>query len=118
MATPRFLADEDLRYPIVKAVRRREPALEFATVIDLGLAKSTDAKVLEYTSDNGWLVVSHDVNTMKASGEQRLATGHRLSGLFLVPQTRSTREVAESLILIWAASRLEEWQDRIVYLPL
>jgi hypothetical protein len=118
LATPRFLADEDLRHPIVKAVRRREPAVEFATIVELALAESNDSQVLEYANTHGWLVVSHDVNTMKASAEQRIATGLPLSGLFLVPQTRSTREVADSLILIWSASTLEEWQDRIVYLPL
>jgi hypothetical protein len=82
LATPRFLADEDLRHPIVKAVRRREPALEFATVVDLGLSGSTDAAVLEFATANGWLVVSHDVNTMKASAELRVAAGAGLSGLF------------------------------------
>jgi hypothetical protein len=36
MGRPRFLADEDLRGSIVRAVRRKAPQLEIATVVDLG----------------------------------------------------------------------------------
>jgi hypothetical protein len=118
VATPRFLADEDLRRSIVTAARRREPALDFASVVDLGMAAATDAAVLEFATLNGLLVVSHDVNTMKAMAERRIAERQGLSGLFLVPQTRPTRLIVEQLLLIWAASTLEEWRDRIVYLPL
>ena len=63
-------------------------------------------------------VVSHDVNTMKGTAEHRVAAAQGMKGLFLVPQSRRTRLIAESLVLIWAASQAEEWQDRIVYLPL
>jgi hypothetical protein len=39
-------------------------------------------------------------------------------GLILVPQSLAIREAADALLLIWAATRPEEWTDRIVYLPL
>ncbi len=55
---------------------------------------------------------------MKAFAERRIAEGYRIHGLFLAPQSRSTRTVAENLVLIWSASEFEEWRDRIVYLPL
>jgi Domain of unknown function (DUF5615) len=117
VTTPRFLADEDLRRSIVLAVRRLEPAVEFTTVQDVGLSTAEDADVLEFAQANRWLVVSHDVNTMKAAAEARVAAGLAMAGLFLVPQSRPTRPVAESLVLIWSASQAEEWQGRIVYLP-
>ncbi|MDB5289272.1 MAG: hypothetical protein JWL69_513 [Phycisphaerales bacterium] len=118
MSVLRFLADEDLRYPIVLATRRFEPAIEFATVIDLGLSGKSDDEVLAYASANGWFVVSHDVNTMTAAAEARLSAGLGLSCLFVVPQSRSNRSVAEDLVLIWSASQTEEWIGRIVFLPL
>jgi hypothetical protein len=117
MSTPRFLADEDLRRAIVRAARRLEPSLEFATVQDLGLSGTADPLVLEFAHSNGWLLVSHDVNTMKAAAEERVAQALGMSGLFLVPQSRPVRAVAESLVLIRAATQAEEWRDRIVYLP-
>ena len=118
MSAPRFLADEDLRVVIVLATRRLEPALEFQTVMERGLSGSSDSVVLEHGLTDGLIVVSHDVNTMKAIAEDRVREGTGISGLFLVPQARRSRPVAESLVLIWSASQDEEWRDRIVYLPL
>ena len=97
MSQPRFLADEDLRGSIVQAVRRLEPDLEITTVVEQGQGSASDEDVLEYAWENQWLLISHDVNTMKAIAERRIAQGPSIHGLFLVPQSRSTRSVAESL---------------------
>jgi len=118
VSLPRFLADEDLRHDIIEGVRRLEPAIRFATVVSEGLGSASDEMVLEYAATGRWLLVSHDVDTMKAVAEVRLASGERMAGLFLVPQSRTTRVVAASLLLIWSASQAEEWEGRIVYLPL
>jgi hypothetical protein len=40
------------------------------------------------------------------------------SALFLAHQTSAIKTVAESLVLIWAASQAEEWKNQIVFLPL
>jgi hypothetical protein len=117
LSTPRFLADEDLRHRIVKAARRLEPSLEFATVVELGFSQAKDPELLEFAAKNNWLLVSHDVNTMKSYAEQRLAAGQGIAGLLLVPQNKPSRPIAENLVLIWAASSAEEWKDRIVFLP-
>lgn len=116
--SPHFLADEDLRFEIVLATRRLDPTLEFKTVVEQGLAGVEDSAVLEHAKAHGFIVVSHDVNTMKAIAEKRIRDGSGIAGLFLVPQSRSTRPIAESLLAIWAASEANEWADRIVYLPL
>ena len=118
MSPPRFLADEDLRGSIVRAVRRLEPNVAITTIVEQGQSSISDEEVLAYAWENQWLLVSHDVTTMKAMAERRLATGDGLHGLFLASQSQSTRVVAESLVLIWSASEFEEWRDRIVYLPL
>ena len=117
MSEPRFLADEDLRHGIVLAVRRLEPLMRIVTVQDVGLRASSDKDVLEFAATNRWLVLSHDVNTMRSMAERRIADGLPVTGLFLIPQFQPTTAVAESLRLIWSASTFEEWQDRIVYLP-
>ena len=118
MSQPCFLADEDLRGSSVQAVRRLEPDLQITTIVEQGQSSISDEEVLAYAWDNLWLMVSHDVNTMKAVAERRLAEGDGIHGLFLASQSRSTRVVAESLVLIWSASEFEEWRDRIVFLPL
>lgn len=118
MSVCRFLADEDLRFEIVSATRRLEPALWFKTVLETGLSGASDRDVLAHADGRGLAVVSHDVNTMKAAAEKRIRDGIGIGGLFLAPQSRRTRPVADSLVLIWSASQAEEWRDRIVYLPL
>ncbi len=117
MSKPRFLADEDLRGDIVRTVRRMEPKIVIKTVVEEGLSAASDQEVLEYAWRFRWLLVSHDVNTMKFYAERRIADGRGVHGLFLVPQSRPTRPVADCLVVIWSASEFEEWRDRIIYLP-
>ncbi|MEK6259712.1 MAG: DUF5615 family PIN-like protein [Planctomycetota bacterium] len=118
MTRPRFLADEDLRHGIVLAAQRLEPRLEIITVQETALRASSDGEVLDFAANQGWLVLSHDVSTMRAAADRRVADGLPMLGLFLIPQSRSTTAAADSLQLIWSASEFEEWHDRIVYLPL
>jgi hypothetical protein len=117
MSRPRFLADEDLRDSIVSAVRRMAPAIEVTTVGEQGIGSASDEEVLDFAWRERWLVLSHDVNTMKSTAERRITDGRGIHGLFLIPQSRPTRPVAECVFLIWSASEFEEWRDRIVYLP-
>jgi hypothetical protein len=100
MSQLRFLADEDIRGAIVRAIRRLEPSLELTTINDEGLPGANDAAILQYCWQHRWLLLSHDVNTMKAEAERRIAAQQGLHGLFLIPQD------------------FEEWQGRVVYLPL
>lgn len=118
MSRPRFLADEDWRYEIVLAVRRAEPAVEIETVVGIGRAGIADEEVLEYAHANGFLLLSHDVNTLKAEAVRRIANGRSVSGVFLAAQRTPTRVLAESILAIWGASEADEWKDRIVFLPI
>lgn len=117
MARPRFLADEDIRGAIIAAAYRTMPALEITSVVEQGWASATDDEILELAWRHDWLIMSHDVNTMRNFAEQRLQRGAHIHGLFLASQSRPTKEIADCLELIWEASEFEEWHDRIVYLP-
>ena len=48
MSRPRFLADEDLRFEIVLAVRRMEPAVDISTIVEMGQSGSADPDVLAF----------------------------------------------------------------------
>ena len=118
MSRPRFLADHDLNEHLITGVVRREPAVYFSRARELGLQNSSDDQVLECASEEGLLVVSHDVNTMTAAAEQRVKAGLPLTGLFMVHQMDPVKPNIESLILIWSASEAEEWRNLVCYLPL
>jgi hypothetical protein len=48
----------------------------------------------------------------------RLASDKPTPGLFVIAQQPGAiGEIIEWLLLIWTASQAEEWQDRIVYVP-
>lgn len=118
MSRPRFLADHDLNEHIVDGMLRRDPAVVFVRARDAGLAGRPDPEVLEYAATNGFIVVSHDVNTMTKHAYDRLATGLQLSGLLLVRQSDPVQTSTEDLLLIWSASEAEEWAGSVVFLPI
>jgi hypothetical protein len=118
VSRPRFLADHDLNEHIILGVRRREPTLEFTRVRDVGLSDRPDPEILDYAKQHGFLVVSHDVNTMPAEAYGRLSSGKGITGLFMVPQTAPVSIIIEDLLLIWSSSETEEWRDQVNFLPL
>jgi hypothetical protein len=87
-------------------------------VRDVGLDRSSDAEVLAYAARENRMVVSHDVNTMPAAANVRLATGQSLNGLLLAHQLSPLAAVIENLVLIWSASEAEEWVNQVWFLPI
>ncbi len=118
MSRPRFPADHDLNEHIIDGCLRREPALEFVRVRDFGLSDRPDPEVLAFAAVQGFLLVSHDVNTMVGHAYARLAAGEPMAGLLMVKQTQPIGPVIDNLVLIWSASEAEEWQRQVRFLPL
>jgi hypothetical protein len=118
MSRPRFLADNDFKDAIIRGVRRRESAVEFVPLRDLGFQSRSDADILEFAAENGWIVVSHDVNTMTAEAFARVAAGQTMNGLLVAHQRNPIGPVIDDLLLIWQASEAEEWLGQVRYLPL
>jgi predicted nuclease of predicted toxin-antitoxin system len=118
MSRPRFLADHDLNGHIVTGAMRREPALEFVRARDVGMSERPDAEVLAYAADNGFIVVSHDVNTMPSAAYARMSSYQRMLGLLMVKQSDLVGTIISCLIVIWSASEAEEWENQVCFLPL
>jgi len=118
MTRPKFLADHDFNEHILIGVWRRESAIEFSRVRDIRLSDQPDAEILAYADCHGFIVVSHDVNTMPAEAYARLSAGQTMAGLLMVQQTHPVGAIIESLLLIWSASEAEEWQNQVCFLPL
>jgi len=118
MSRPRFLADTDLNDAIVVGMWRREPAAEFARLRDLGLATRSDPEVLDFAALENWIVVFHDVNTMREAASTRETAGLPMNELLLAHQRTPVSPIIESLLLIWAASEAQEWAGQVEFLPL
>ncbi len=117
MTRPRFLADHDLNEHIVAGVLRREPAVEFVRVRDLGMSGQADELILDLAEQRKLLIVSHDVNTMPAAAYGRLAAGQSFPGLFMVQQMSPIGPIIDDLLLVWSSSELVEWRNLVVFLP-
>lgn len=118
MSRPRFLTDQDFNDIIIRGVERLEPSIDFLRIRDVGLAEAPDAEVLAYAAANGWLVLSHDVNTMIAVAYEQFARGQLATGLLMVRQQAAVARIIDEVVMIWAASEAEEWHNQVRFLPL
>jgi hypothetical protein len=112
----RFQADADLRAPIIKGLRRREPSIDFMTARDAGLAGLDDWAVLALSTSTGRLLVSHDVSTMP-DAFSRFIQERTSPGVILVSQDLSYREAIEGLLRVWSNTETEDWQNVLSFLP-
>lgn len=118
MSPLRFLFDENCNARILRGVRRRAPQLDLLTVHEAGLRGDTDAAILEFAATEQRVVVSHDVRTMTVHAQARLLATKPVSGLILVSQDYPVGQAIDDLVLIAEVSTVEEWQGKIIFLPL
>jgi hypothetical protein len=113
----RFQADADIRQQIVRALRLREPAIDFASAADSRLEGVPDPGVLEIAANQGRILITHDRRTMVDHFRNRLEEGKSSPGVFLLSQFAPIGPVVETLVMVWAASEPVEWQNQLRYLP-
>ena len=114
---PWFQADADFNQKIVLGLRRREPVVDFQDAPAGGVIGVLDPDVLHKAADLGRILISHDRKTMPAHFA-RFLDGRSSPGLIIVPQDLDIGLAIEDLLVIWAASDAEEWEDKVGFLPL
>ena len=113
----RFQADADLNQNLLRAVRRRQPGIDFQTATVGKTHGRPDPDVLAAAADAGRILVTHDCSTMPIHFADFIITRHN-PVVFVISQGLSLSVAAEELIMIWEASEAEEWIDTIQFLPL
>lgn len=113
----RFLAYENFNNEILRGLRRRVPEADITHIQDTELAIKPDTLVLEWAAEHGYLVLTHDVNTMRGYFYERVNANLPVPGLFLVHGTKPVGEIIDALELIILASDQSEWDGEIRYLP-
>lgn len=114
----RFLADEDLRNQIFRGILLRLPDLDIVRVQDVGLRTFRDDRVLEFAANEGRILLTHDVSTMRSHAQARLLSGKSMPGVFEISQHLPIVLAIEEIVTIAECSRPEEWIGMIRYLPL
>jgi len=118
VSTVKYLFDQDFNGRIVRGVRRRLPSLDTKTAQEADLSEAPDPMVLELATRENRLTVSHDHSTMRAYAEERLNSELTMRGLILIRQRVPLREAIDDLVLIAETTTAEEWDGKIVFLPL
>ena len=113
----RFLADASLRDAIVSGCLRREPAVDFLSANDANLEGVPDPEVLALAASDGRILVTSDLRTMPRHFGEFLEAGCSGAGVFLVKRHIPVADVLEALLLVWAASDADEWENRILEVP-
>lgn len=114
----RWLADENLNGAIIRSLLYRRPTLDLVRVQDVGLRTVDDAAILEWAAAQGRILLTHDRATIPDFAFQRVVTRQSMPGVFVVDERISLRQVIDELLLVEDCSAPEEWQGKVIYLPL
>ena len=113
---PRFQADADFNHKIVLGIRRREPAVDFMGAHDGGVVGVDDSEVLRIAAESARILVSHDRKTMPAHFA-RFIEKRSSPGVIIASQNLDIGAAIEDLLMIWAATKAEEWLDQLGVVP-
>ena len=91
--------------------------MDFRSANEAELEGIFDPEVLAIAADQNRILVTHDLKTMPRHFGEFLMTGRTCPGVFLVSQDEAIGVIVDELVLIWAATDAEEWENRIVKLP-
>jgi len=119
-----YLFDEHLRGPLWRAVESHNgkgtdivDVIRVGDVTELPLGIS-DNEILQWTERERRILVSFDRSTLPAQLEDHLKSGRGSPGIFLIRRMSTISEVVLFLVLAAHASELEEWANRVEYVPL
>lgn len=111
----RFAADECFNGAIVRGLLRR--GVDVVRVQDVGLRAESDLRILDWATGAGRILLTHDMATLVGFAYDCVGAGKAMNGVIAVPQSLSIGAVIDDLELIATYSDVEEWRNRVTYLP-
>jgi hypothetical protein len=113
----RIATDENFDNRSLRGLLRRRPELDIVRVQDVGLSGCSDADVLAWAAQEGRVLLTHDVTTMRRYVDERLAAGLLMPGVFAVSQHIPIAQAIEEILLLAECSLEGEWEGQIQFLP-
>lgn len=114
----RWLADENFNNDIVRGLLRRKPEIDIVRVQDVGLSGADDPTVLEWAASEQRILLTQDAATITKYAYQRVQERKSMPGVFEVARSVPVSSAIEDILLLTECSQMEEWRDRVFYLPL
>lgn len=111
-------ADENFNNNIVRGLLRRNPDLDVVRIQDVGLLGADDPDILEWTAQEGRILLTHDVSTITHFAYERVRAGKPMPGVFEVSRSVPVGVAIEDILLLAECSLDGEWEGQVRYLPL
>jgi len=116
----RYLLDENVELVYRTELLKREATL---TVWKIGApgapARGTaDPEILCWCEEHEFILVTNNRRSMPGHLHDHVTMARHVPGIFELNPNMSIGETIEELWLIWGASQENEYQDRIVFLPI
>jgi hypothetical protein len=114
----RLLADENFNGRILRALRRQIPDLDVVRAQDTPLSGTDDRTLLQFAADESRVILTHDVETLVGYAWERVRSGRVMPGVIVTLTDRPIGRVLEDLEILLLASRSEDLEAQILFLPL
>lgn len=114
----RLASDEDVHEDINRGLRRREPALDLARAVDVGLDHTPDPLILEWAAREGRVLVTGDVNSMVGFAWERVRTGLFMPGVLALKENIGIGSVIDDILLVAQCYTADEMSNQVLYIPL
>ena len=87
-------------------------------VQDASLPKKDDPDVLEWAAQEGRVLLTHDVTTLRKHAYERIERGVPMPGVIEVSQELPIGVAVEEVLLLAECSMVGEWEGQVRFLPL
>jgi hypothetical protein len=117
---PRFLLDEHVNRAIQRQLRRLDAQIGVLAIGDPGAPPTgtSDPDILIWLEENGYILVTENRSTIPLHLADHFAAGRHILGVLWIRPDVGIGRIIEELYLIWLASAAEEYQDRLLFIPL
>lgn len=105
--------DEDVNILVAKFVRRRN--FKALTVTEATRKGKSDAEQLEYATQNGYAILTHNRRDFEKLAQNYFANGE-IHGGIIIAVRRPSHQVAERLINILNDFMADEMKNQIIYI--
>lgn len=114
----RLLFDQNFDKDVLRGLQRRIAGLDALTAYDAGLSEADDPSLLAWAAAENRIVVTHDRKTMPAHAGDRMNAGDRVAGVFVFSTNLPIQTIINELELLIVCSAMDDWENRVVNLPL
>lgn len=113
-----FLADENFDGDIVRGLLRRQPSLDILRMQEAGLRGIDDPALLEYASQSGRVLLTHDVTTITNFAHERVRGGLPMPGVIEVRRNLAIGKAIEEILIVAELSLEGELEGQVIYILL